>query len=47
VAIPALMFYRYLDNRVDKLIVAMEEQALRLIEVMQGAREAGDDGSQA
>jgi hypothetical protein len=34
------MFYRYLDNRVDKLIVAMEEQALRLIEVMQGAREA-------
>jgi biopolymer transport protein ExbB len=40
VAIPALMFYRYFDNRVDKLIVAMEEQALRLIEVMQGAREA-------
>lgn len=47
VAIPALMFYRYFDNRVDKLIVAMEEQALRLIEVMQGAREAGDYGGQA
>jgi len=46
VAIPALMFHRYFDNRVDKLAVAMEEQALRLIEVMQGDREAGDDGGQ-
>jgi len=46
VAIPTLMFYRYFDNRVDKLIVAMEEQALRLIEVMQGAREAAGDGGE-
>jgi len=39
VAIPALMFHRYFNNRVDKLIIAMEEQALRLIEVMKGERE--------
>jgi biopolymer transport protein ExbB len=45
VAIPALMFHRYFDNRVDKTVIAMEEQALRLIEVMQGAREAGAEGT--
>jgi hypothetical protein len=39
VAIPALMFHRYFNNRVDKLIIGMEEQALRLIEVMKGERE--------
>jgi biopolymer transport protein ExbB len=48
VAIPALMFYRYFNNRVDKIVIAMEEQALRLIEVMQGEREAAStDGSVA
>ncbi len=45
VAIPALMFYRYFNNRVDKIVIAMEEQALRLIEVMQGEREAGEAGT--
>ena len=40
VAIPALMFHRYFNGRVDKLIIGMEEQALRLIEVMKGEREA-------
>jgi len=44
VAIPSLMFYRYFNNHVDKLILAMEEQALRLIEVMKGEREAAEDG---
>lgn len=42
VAIPTLMFHRYFLSRVDKLVVGMEEQALRLIEVMQGEREAAD-----
>jgi biopolymer transport protein ExbB len=36
------MFHRYFVSRVDKLVVGMEEQALWLIEVMQGEREAGD-----
>jgi biopolymer transport protein ExbB len=39
VAIPALMFHRYFNGRVDTLIIGMEEQALRLIEVMKGERE--------
>lgn len=43
VAIPALMFHRYFNGRVNKLIIAMEEQALRLIEVMKGERESGEE----
>jgi biopolymer transport protein ExbB len=39
VAIPALMFHRYLDSRVTKLTIAMEEQALHLVEVIKGQRE--------
>jgi hypothetical protein len=30
---------------VDKLIIGMEEQALRLIEVMKGEREPGVEGA--
>jgi biopolymer transport protein ExbB len=44
VAIPTLMFHRYFLSRVDKLVIGMEEQALRLIEVMKGEREP-DDGA--
>lgn len=44
VAIPALMFHRYFNGRVDELVIGMEEQALRLIEVMKGEREAGETG---
>lgn len=44
VAIPSLMFHRYFLSRVDKLVIGMEEQALRLIEVMQGEREADEGG---
>ncbi len=43
VGIPALMFHRYFDNRVSKLAVAMEEQALKLVEVMKGEREQGEE----
>jgi biopolymer transport protein ExbB len=39
VAIPALIFHRYLNGTVDQLVVRMEEQALRLVEVMHGERE--------
>ena len=38
-AIPALIFHRYLNGTVDQLVVRMEEQALRLVEVMHGERE--------
>lgn len=43
VAIPALLFHRYFNNRVTRLAIGMEEQALRLVEVIQGEREPGDD----
>jgi biopolymer transport protein ExbB len=39
VAIPTLMFYRYFRGRVDELVVGMEQEALKLVEVMHGQRE--------
>lgn len=39
VAIPALIGYRYFRGRVDELVVAMEQEALKLIDVMYGQRE--------
>lgn len=38
VAIPSLMFYRYFRGRVDELVVTMEQEAIKLIEVMHGKR---------
>ncbi|MCW8848230.1 MAG: MotA/TolQ/ExbB proton channel family protein [Sedimenticola sp.] len=39
VAIPTLMFHRYFGGRVERLVIKMEEQALKMVEVMQGERE--------
>lgn len=39
VAIPALMFYRYFRGKVDMLVVRMEQEATKMIEVMHGERE--------
>jgi biopolymer transport protein ExbB len=39
VAIPSLMFHRYFGGKVDRLVIKMEEQALKMVEVMQGERE--------
>lgn len=39
VAIPSLMFHRYFNGRVDRLVVKMEEEALKMVEVMKGERE--------
>ena len=39
VAIPSIMFHRYFEGRVGLLVVGMEEEALKMVEVMQGARE--------
>jgi biopolymer transport protein ExbB len=41
VAIPSLMFHRYFGGKVERLVVKMEEQALKMVEVMQGEREQG------
>lgn len=39
VAIPSLIFYRYFERLVDEYVVNMEEEALKLIEVLHGERE--------
>jgi biopolymer transport protein ExbB len=39
VAIPALIFHRYLSGRVDQLVLSMEAEALKMVEVMHGERE--------
>lgn len=43
VAIPTLMFHRFYDSRVSRFAIDMEQQALRLVEVLKGEREAGDE----
>lgn len=39
VAIPSLMFHRYFSGRVDDLIITMEQEALKMVEIMYGIRE--------
>lgn len=39
VAIPALIFHRYLTGKVDRLVISMEAEALKMVEVMHGERE--------
>lgn len=39
IAIPSLIFYRYFKGKIDELVVAMEQEALKLIEVLHGERE--------
>ncbi len=34
VAIPALFFFRFFQRRVDELVISMEQEALKLVEVM-------------
>jgi biopolymer transport protein ExbB len=38
VAIPALMAYRYFRGKVNMLVIRMEQQALRMVEVLHGQR---------
>ena len=40
VAIPTLMFHRYFSGKVDELVLAMEVEALKMVEVMHGMRES-------
>lgn len=41
VAIPTLMFYRYFRGKVALLVIRMEQQAVRMVEVLHGQRERG------
>jgi len=40
VAIPSLMFYRYFRGRVSELLLEMEQEAVRLVEILHGERES-------
>jgi biopolymer transport protein ExbB len=39
VAVPALVFYRFYRAKVDDLVVEMEQQAVKLVEVVHGERQ--------
>ena len=39
VAIPSLIFYRYFKGKVDQLVLKMEEEAMKIVDVMHGDRE--------
>ena len=40
VAIPSLMFYRYFRGRVNDLLIDMEQEAIKLVEILHGERES-------
>ncbi len=42
IAIPSLIFYRYLKRKIDELIVGMEQEAMKLVEVLHGERSPQD-----
>ena len=42
VAIPTLMFYRYFRGRVRMLVLRMEQEAMLMVEIMHGSRNAGE-----
>lgn len=39
VAIPALIFYRYFRGKIDEFVVEMEQEAIKMVEIMHGERE--------
>jgi len=39
IAIPSMFFYRYFHGRVDALVITMEQEALKMVEIIKGQRE--------
>jgi biopolymer transport protein ExbB len=39
VAIPSLIFYRYFQRLIDEIAMSMEQEAIRMVDVLQGERE--------
>lgn len=39
VAIPAIMFHRFFQRRIDELMMTMEQEGVKLVEIMQGEPE--------
>ena len=44
IAIPSMFFYRYFHSRVDALVITMEQESLKMVEIIKGQRE-NDAGS--
>jgi biopolymer transport protein ExbB len=40
VAVPSMVFYRYFRTKVDTLLVDMQMQAVKLVEIIHGERDA-------
>ncbi len=40
VAIPTLIFYRYFRAKIDALVIEMEQESIKLVEIIHGEREA-------
>ncbi|KAJ0345776.1 hypothetical protein COL154_013928 [Colletotrichum chrysophilum] len=47
VAIPSVIFYRYFRGKVNGLVVDMEQQAMKLIEILHGDRQFDPDEDKA
>jgi len=39
VAVPAMIAYRYFRTKVDALLIEMEQQAIKLVEIIHGERQ--------
>jgi len=40
VAVPAMIFHRYFRGRIDNFIVEMEQEAIKLVEIIHGERQS-------
>jgi len=47
VAIPSLIFYRYFRGKVNELVLKMEEEAMKVVDVMHGEREKALEGQES
>ena len=43
VAIPSVFFHRYFERLVDEYVLKMEEESLKLIDIIHGDRESDDE----
>ena len=46
VAIPSLFFHRFFQRKVDELVIGMEQEALKLVEVLNGDRPSRNNPAQ-
>jgi len=46
VAIPSLFFHRFFQRKVDELVIGMEQEALKLVEVLNGDRPSRNNPTQ-